>query len=143
MPGGIYSNTYASSTSDVVAYISTGFVYKRLGVRTLIIGFLIGLLGSMLIVFLGGEHITLMPVFVLLAKFGISMNFMLLYVTTVKLFPTLFCGAAFGICGMFKNLLVIMAPQVAEIAEPAPMIIYAALCLIGALVSPFIIDKKI
>ena len=143
LPGGIYSNTFASCTSDIIAYICAGFVYKALGVRpTFIIGFLIGLLGSLLIVFLGSKYTALMPVFVLLAKFGISMNFMLIYVATVKLFPTLFCGAAFGICGMFKSILSILAPQVAEIAEPIPMVIYAVLCLIGALVSPFIIDKK-
>ena len=107
-----------------------------------VIGFLIGLLGSMLIVLCGNDSTSLMPVFVLLAKFGISINSVIMHIATVKLFPTLFCGTAFGIVGTFKSSLTILAPQVAEITEPTPMIIYGVLCLIGALVSPLIIDQK-
>lgn len=143
LDGNIYLNTTASTLSDIAAYICGGIIYKYLKVRaTFGLGFLIGLIGGLLIVFFGDKEKRLMPIFLIFAKFGISINFFLCYVATVKLFPTLFVATAFGFIGLFSNILTILAPFVAEVNEPTPMLIYSALCFGGMILSLFIIDEK-
>lgn len=141
--GNIYTNTIASSSSEVIAYLIGGLVYKKLGVHiTFIAGFVIATAGGLLILFLSNSHKDLMPIFVIFAKFGISINFVLNYIATMSLFPTLFCATAFGIVNFFARLVSIPAPVVAELSEPTPMILFCILTTIGAIVTPFIIVKQ-
>ena len=80
----MFENTYASSGSELIAYALAGLLYKKLGTRaTLCLGWVVALAGGLLILFLSGQHEALMPVFVLIAKFGIAVNFVLIYIVTV------------------------------------------------------------
>lgn len=106
------------------------------------IGYGIGLVGGLCIVFLGDSHEDLMPIFVILAKFGICMNFVLVYTATNLCFPSDFLGTAYGICNLFARAISIGAPQVAEIPDPIPMIIFSALCTGGLVLTPFIRQNK-
>ena len=72
-----------------------------------------------------------MPIFVVIAKFGISGGFTIVYVCNSDVFPTLFCSTAIGICNFASRLLTIFAPQVAEVNPPFPMILFVSLNLLG------------
>lgn len=63
------------------------------------------------------------------AKFGIAFTFMINYLSIVKLFPTLFCGTASGICNLGGRLATIFAPIVAEFPPPTPILILGTLIL--------------
>ena len=142
LPGDIYTNGMASSASEVVAYCVSGVILKFLKIRlTFALSFAIALVGGLLILFLGQKEVSWMPLFVTLAKFGISMGFCLVYVGTEELFPTLFCATAFGICNLFSRGLSIGAPQLAEVKEPYPMLIFCILTSIGIVLAFFIKTK--
>ena len=111
LPGNIYNNGMASSGSELLAYALSGVVYKFLKIRlSFVFSFSVGLFGGLLILFLGKKDESWMPIFVIFAKFGISMGFALVYIATEQLFPTLFCATAFGICNLFSRGLSIGAP---------------------------------
>jgi hypothetical protein len=70
------------------------------------------------------------------------MGFMAIYLATADIFPTLFCGTAFGVCYFFSSLISVLAPMVAEIKEPLPIVIFVSLNIIGFGVSLGLIPKK-
>lgn len=84
----------------------------------------------------------LMPFFVLLVRFGSSLNFTSCYIIQIDLFPTLFLGASFGICNVFARTVSIGAPLAAEIPEPYPIVIFCVISGIALLVSFLIIEEK-
>ena len=143
LPGDIYENSLASSGSELLAYLIGGLCYSFLKIRkSFAISFVIALVGGILILTLGVKDVSYMPLFVTLAKFGISGGFVIVYVATVDLFPTLFVATAIGICNFFSRFLTILAPQVAELDPPIPMSIFIALSALGLILSFFIIEKK-
>lgn len=74
-------NSLSSSLSEMVANLLGGVFYKYLGIKkSFILCFGVGLLGGLLILFLGDEHTEWMPIFIALGKGGISANFVIIYV---------------------------------------------------------------
>ena len=136
-PGSVYVNTYSSSCSELASYCVASVIFAKLGVRpTFMIGYAIACIGGLLIIFVGDAHINYMPIFVILAKFGLCINFVLVYTATSMCFPSEFVGTAFGLCNFISRAVSIGAPQVAEVAEPIPMIIFSVMTL-GGLISSF------
>lgn len=84
----------------------------------------------------------MIPVFILLAKFGISATFNICYLANALIFPTIFAGTAFGVCNIFAKLATIIAPMLAEVDPPVPMIVFTILSLIAGVLSIFIINEK-
>jgi len=109
LPGSIYTNCLASGASGFCAILIGGFVYKKLGLKpALQMSFLISLIGAILILSL--DTPTLMPVFTVLANFGMASGFTILFVSNVDLYPTLFTATALGIGQGFSNFAIIFAP---------------------------------
>lgn len=79
-----------------------------------------------------------MPIFVIITKIGISGSFVTVYLCMVDIFPTLFLASAFGFCNFLARVLTIIAPQVAEVDPPVPMIILTCLCATGILLIQFV-----
>ncbi len=134
LPGDIYNNSLSSSGTDLIASICGGAMYSKLGIKksfTLLWG--ISTVGGLIIIFLGADATFWMPVFVVITKFGISACFIIVYVATVDVFPTLFAATALGFCNFFARVLTIVAPQVAERPPPLPMIVLTCLCFGAAL----------
>ena len=52
---------------------------------------------------------------ILVAKFGISINFCVLYSSTAEMFPPQFSVIAFGISNFLARLCSFVAPQIAEV----------------------------
>jgi MFS family permease len=105
----------ASSGSELLAYILGGILYKKIGIRlAFCFSFMISVVGGVMILIWGENNPQIMPIFVTLAKFGISSGFVIVYVSTVDVFPTLFCATALGFCNFFARVATILAPLVAE-----------------------------
>lgn len=62
---------------------------------------------------LGNVSKSMMPFYVILAKFGVSSGYCIVYAATMDLFPTLFTATAFGICNFIACIMTILAPYLA------------------------------
>lgn len=143
LPGNIYVNTYANQFSEIFANVFTGVIYTRFGLkRSFTISYGISVVGSVLIIMFGSALKVLMPLFVILAKFGIATAFTLCYIGNVDVFPTLFSVTAMGICNFFARISTILAPEVAEVEAPVPMIIFCALSSLAIVVTQFVRPLK-
>ena len=68
-------------------------------------------------------------------------NFNVLYVGHRNFFPLVFSGTAMAIVNVFARTLTTMAPVVAEIKQPIPVVIISILGVLGALISFFVKEK--
>lgn len=140
LPGNIYTNNISSGSAELLAYVCAGLLYSKFKIRLSFSGLqTLSVIGGICIIFLGSEtESALMPFFVVLAKFGISGSFCILYVCMVDVFPTLFLVTALGVCNFFAKFLSIFASQVAERPAPLPMIIFCTLNALGIVVVQFV-----
>ena len=75
-------------------------------------------------IFLSG-YTNVIPVFILLARLGVSATFSICYLANATIFPTIFAGTAFGICNIFAKMATIISPMLAEVDAPIPMIVFS------------------
>ena len=123
----------------MVAICVAGLLYGKLGMRlsfTLLLS--LSVIGGLCIIFLGESSKFWMPFFVILAKFGIAGGFVIVYVSTVDVFPTLFCASALGFCNFFARLVTILAPEIAERPPPLPMTLFVLLSGVGIILIQFV-----
>ena len=141
VPGNISVNTTVSTVSELIAYASSGLAYQMLGGKTaFFLSFLISAVGGSLIAFIPAVGYEIAG-FVLLAKFGISFAFNLVYVITPTLFPTDLCSTSFGVCNVFAMLSSVFSPVIAELREPMPMLVYAFTSIVAMIASLFLFTK--
>lgn len=87
LPGNIYSNSFASGGSELIAIMIAGLLYAKLGIKlSFVLSFGISTVGGVCILCIGESAMLLMPFFVVLAKFGIASGFVIVYVSTVDVF---------------------------------------------------------
>lgn len=135
LPGKVFGNYLCADISNIVSSCISVALIRRLGRRTTFtINFIIALTGSICIFTAQMPETRVnphywMPTFVLISKFGISGNFVNLYVSTVACFPTQFMVVALGICNFWSRLIPSLAPQVAERPQPIPMVIEMSVLL--------------
>ena len=138
IPGNIFTNTAISNASELSAYAASGYLMNMMGVKiSFFTGFLIASIGGTLLIFCF-EIASAMPVFVLLAKFGVSFAFNVSYLGTPQLFPVVLTGTAFGICNIFSRFSTVLSAPVAEFTDPLPMIIFTSLTVIAGVLSLFL-----
>lgn len=141
VPGNLYVNTSVSTISELIAYICSGFVYKYFGGKTaFIISFALSAAGGFLIAFVPATGY-LIAIFVLLAKFGISFAFNLVYLIMPSLFPTELTTTAFGICNVFARFSTILSPILAELQLPTPMLCYGFTSIAAMIASVFLVTN--
>ena len=137
--GNIFLNTFTSSLSELPAIVLSGFMYKRIGMKlTLIIWFSVALLGGLCLMIFGGSNEGLIPVFVLFSKAGVTATFNLCYLANAQIFPAIFAGTAFGICNIGAKFTTILAPLMAEVQPPVPMILFCLTAGVAGSLSFFI-----
>lgn len=88
------------------------------------------------------DNVPLIALFVLFAKFGMSMATCINHIATPWLFPTVVCGTAFGLCNLLGRFSGIGAPIVAELEIPLPMEIFSALAGVSIFTAFFINPKQ-
>ena len=77
----MFLNTLVSASSELPAIIIAGYLYDKIGIKITLIGcFTMALIGSISLLVLGNDNIDLIPIFILLAKSGVSATFNLCYI---------------------------------------------------------------
>ena len=142
----VYVSGLTSSASEMIAYVLSGLLYERIGVKlSFIIAFSISAFGGILILSWGLQHESSIWFFVcfLLTKFGVTCTFNINFVANSYFFPTLFAATALGVCNFLARLASAFSYLVSEMDEPAPMYLFTGLCIISAICSFFLkIDEK-
>ena len=142
VPGSIYVNTTASALSQNIAYVVSGLLLNVIGIKMCFIV-------SLIIASIGGFLLATMPAtglveasFVLICKFGISWSFNNCYLATPLLFPAHLRVRTFGICHLLASFVTVLAPLLAEVEPPLPMIVFT-LTSIGILIISMLINTKV
>ena len=137
-PGNIFQNSFTMAFSDVVSYMISGFVLKRMGLtKSVIISLVTAGLGSILYLFFF-HQIAMIPLFIVMCRIGNSMLLNIMYVTNNTLFPTQFQASSFGILNFVSHIAAVTAPIIAEFKDPYPFFIYLINCAIAILSSLFL-----
>jgi Na+/melibiose symporter-like transporter len=90
MPGNIYNNQIISSVCNILFYIISYQIFTKVGFKkSFFIGFVMAMLGSILLIFVK-THGDIVAVFILLARVGNCFIFNIAYLSFAFLFPPIF-----------------------------------------------------
>ena len=143
IPGSIYVNTTMASTAQCLGHLVSGIILTIFGVKiAFMISFILASVGGILLVIFFNAEGALIATFVLFAEFGICFAFNLVYIATPMMFPTALAATAYGICNIFARFFTIMSPLIAELPDPAPMSIFTIVCIVSAILPPFLRKVK-
>lgn len=135
IPGNIFVNTSVSCASEITANFISGLIVKGVGIkRAFVVSYVVAALGGLLLTFMFNEE-KIMPVFVLLSKFGIACAFNTAYLTTPMVFPVILTSTAFGICNVVARLATVASPMIAELNFPTPTLAFSAFAILGIICS--------
>lgn len=141
--GNMFDNMMASQLSEIAADFLSGIIFYCVGAKkSFQLSFLVGLIGHILLIQASqlGDH-RHMPLFISVAKFGISSAFNICYIASVQLIPTLFAASVFGFCNVMSRSVTAFAPIVVEIGGLTPIIINAG-CMFCALLISMLIKEN-
>jgi hypothetical protein len=140
-PGSIFRNSLWFAASDLFAFIASATFLKRTDNpnRTLLLSFGVSATGSLLYLLLSWNT-SLVPVFIILSRMGISMAFNTVYVSNNRFFPTQYLASTYGLVNFVSHLIAVGAPLLAEVGEPWPFVVFLANSGAGALCSYFLQD---
>lgn len=134
IPGNMYTNVMVAQFSEIIACFISGSLANRFGTKhTIIFSFAVGGIFGLTMNYVNPTNIPLILTCLLLAKFGVSSAFNMVYIITSEYFPTKYSSSVFGICNIVCRLTSAIAPLTAEIKAPYPMIIFAIFCLLSVL----------
>ena len=140
-PGSLNVNQTASFSAEVIANIAAGVLASKFRPKYIFTGlFSVSAVAALLILFIGEEAKGAFVFMVLLAKFGITAAFCIVYVAHPKMFPTLFSVTSMGIVNIISRGVSVFAPMVAEVEYPVPMLTFTALCIASAIAALFLIE---
>lgn len=127
----------------MIASAFSGYLYEKIGIKaTLSSMFAVSTIGALLYTIVDPINNVAISLMTLTTKFGVSATFNVAYLANSHLFPTIFGSTCFGICNIFARIATIVAPEMAEIHKPLPMIVFSILSGIGIIVSFLLITKK-
>ena len=109
-----------------------GVVYSKIGIkRTFMYCFGVSVVGSVAMLIFGDANAFVLAITIICARFGCSSMFCVVYLGNSDIFPPLFSSTIFGICNTCSRILTILAPIVAEMKEPTPIIIFIIFSITG------------
>mmetsp|Transcript_15245 Transcript_15245/g.14806 ORF Transcript_15245/g.14806 Transcript_15245/m.14806 type:complete len:148 (+) Transcript_15245:618-1061(+) len=142
LEGNIFNNSIFSSFSEIVAYSLSGYVLEKVNIKvSLAASFLLSIAGIVVYMALGHSYPSAVPYMILATKFGISACFNTIYIANATLYPAVLAATAMGICNLFARIATVLAPEVAEVPDPAPKIIFIAVCGVAIFCSFFLVTK--
>ena len=92
---------------------------------------------SLLIIYWDDNN--LIPIFIIMAKFGMAACFSMVFVLHVQVVPVLYSASSFGFCNMFCRFVTIISPLVAQIQYPTPLICEVVVTMSAAVISLLLI----
>ena len=132
LDGNLYSTTMVSSVSDTFSGFLSIIIVVKFGAKlSMIISYLLAILGSVLYLIFSSSHPSIVPLTIMIAKMGVACTFNIVYVFTAFLFPTQLNATAYGLSNITARTATILAPLAAEISNPYPVIIVIVLSCVG------------
>lgn len=132
--GDLYINTIVSSTSEVCAFIFSGVLINKYGIKKTLIGSNLLAIVGMSALNLDLQSQILLPLCILGSKFGVACAFNVAFVSNQQLFPVSFVATSMGYCNIFSNVGTIFAPYVAELKpESISKHMFVTLCVFALL----------
>ena len=120
--GNIFINVILSTISENIAYNVGSCMQSKFGTRkSFIILFIISIVFSLPLIF-WDDVVWVIMVSVFCSRFGIAASFTLIYYVNQEVFPALFVPFSFTVCNFFARMIAIVAPQIAEIPKPFPVL---------------------
>lgn len=142
MPGNIFANSIICGIFEIVIFVFSCKVYKKLGLRrSFCAGFAFAIMGSfgLLIADHNREEI---PIMILMCRVGIAYITNIMFLAFSILFPPIFSPTSLGISKLIGRVVTIFAPILAEVDGKAPMIIFTLFSVMGASAGCFLITKE-
>lgn len=133
--GTLTQNTIVSQVAELSANWYSGLMYSSVGPRMGFTTSYLLCLGGSILLMMNWNNLDMIPLYITMAKFGISSSFNMIYLASVSLIPTILSSTVFGYCNVVARVLTIFAPVVAEQAFPFPMILCVILVCIASVVS--------
>ena len=118
LPGNINLNMFVSNFAEMISYVFSGFFLTRLSIKNnfLLFFFLAGA-GGFGTLFYGLDNPNwTFTIWIMLMKFGLCAASNVCYISTPRVFPTLFGVTAFGIVSLACRTFDLFAPMVNELA---------------------------
>ena len=100
--------------------------------------FMVTVVGSILLVQYW-DNLEMIPIFITMAKFGISATFNMAFIVSVQLIPTIVAATVFGYCNVSARSLTILSPIIAEMDYPTPLYICMGVAAFASVTSLFIV----
>jgi OCT family organic cation transporter-like MFS transporter 4/5 len=142
LPGNIYLNAIVSSIFEIIFIFLSLSILNKIGLkRSLVLGFLLSLCGAIPLILIKNKP-QATPVFILLARVGITFNMNICYLSFAILFPPVLSHSAFGFAKFLARFATILAPMAAELKAPTPMGVFSFMSLIAANTACFLKSKK-
>lgn len=141
--GDLYVNAVITSSSEIAAYLVSGFLFEKFGIKIVLsASFLISMMGmGALIAYQPhGDSQFLLSLFILGSIGGVSCAFNICYLGTHTLFPVSIVATAFGVCNCAARVFTIAAPYVAEL--PVTTSQYAFLGVVFAAFAASLLIRK-
>jgi len=124
--GTTMNNVFASVSSEIVASLLASIIFEYLGAKSsLLLFFMISAVAGGISCF-GVINPTLITLLIMICKFGVSAAYCLIYITTTRIFPSVYSATAFGICNVFARVVTALIPMIIELPAPMPMIFFSA-----------------
>ena len=118
----------------VLYYISIGPKH------TFTLSYILAIVGALLLLIYPND-VSMIPLYVTIAKFGVAASFNTVYLASVGLIPTMFASSVFGFCNVSARCFTIMSPVIAEQDAPLPMLIVVTASIIACFASQMIVVK--
>ena len=112
----VYISGIASSSADIFAYVTSGYLYKLLGMKRMIFGAnALAVLGGTLILTYGLERQDQFswPLLILVAKIGTAAAFNVVFIGHAQTFPVLFVATSFSFCNLMARGFTAISPIMA------------------------------
>jgi predicted MFS family arabinose efflux permease len=131
--GDIFTNVINAGVSEMTSNVIAGLIFQRIGLRnTYLVSLTLGFICSTIFFTFGHAFESLIPFLLLGAFFGYTSVLLINWIATPHLFPVLYASSCQGFCNAIARCAAILAPQLAELDQPIPMIIVSVLTLISA-----------
>ena len=140
LPGNIFVNSAFTSVASATGHGIALGLYKVMHTRKVMIFFFtLQVIGSLplCIQFKDSDFYTSMvlPFSLLVCEFGCAGQFCNLYLAHLDLFPLVFATTTMGVCNIVARSVTIFAPIFAEIPYPVPMVTFAIMSFVAALLA--------
>ncbi|KAK3736046.1 hypothetical protein QZH41_012218 [Actinostola sp. cb2023] len=131
--GDIYMNFFLYSLMEIPAYLTCLCFINWIGRRKSVCYYMIAAgcacLGCLFIQSSSNTNVTttLTTVFAMIAKFGISASFAVIYIYSAELLPTVVRNVGMGVCSMSSRIAGICAPFIVYLgtySKPLPIVIF-------------------